>query len=241
MIKLQDCVDEEIFARCPGYIRAVVVACGLDNTGTDQEIDVRLSEAVLQAQRIIATQGLTTHPHITAWRQAYKAFGMWDGSSYSSIEALARRARNGRTPPRINPLVDLMNMFSLLHFVPVGGDDIEQVEGNVVLRLATGNETFVPFNGKTPEHPPSGEVVYVDSAGQVLCRKWNWRQGKVTAITPQTRVALCNIDILPPLSHEDAKRLVDELAEWIDVFLGGQVSTALLTASNPCVEITCAL
>ncbi len=241
MRRLEDWVDEEIFARCPEYIRAVVVACGLDNTNADLEIEVRLSEAVLQAQQVIAAQGLTTHPHIAAWRQAYKAFGMWDGSSYSSIEALARRARNGKAPRRINPLVDLMNMFSLVHFVPVGGDDIERVHGNLVLRRATGSEVFVPFNRDTPEHPPAGEVIYVDEANQVLCRKWNWRQGKATAITPHTRAALCNIDILPPLSHEDAKRLVDELAEWIDVFLGGQVTTALLTASNPCAEITCTL
>lgn len=236
-----DRVDEEIFAHCPAYIRAVVVACDIDNTVEDPEIEVRLSEAVLQAQRVIARKGVTSHPHIVAWRQAYKAFGMWDGSSYSAIEALARRVRQGKSIRRINPLVDIMNMFSLLHFVPVGGDDIERVQGNVTLRPATGQEVFVPFNSDTPEHPPPGEVIYVDDAGQVLCRKWNWRQGKATAITPSTRMALCNIDILPPLSLQDAERLVAELAEWIEVFLGGQVRTGLLTASNPSTEITCAL
>ncbi len=239
MRRLVDRVDEAIFARFPEYVRAVVIAWDVDNTSRDPEIAMRLSEATLQAQHIVARQGVTTHAHVAAWRKAYKAFGMWDGRSYSAVEALARRARSGKPVRRINPLVDLMNTLSLLHFVPVGGDDVERIQGNVALRQATGEEVFVPFNSEEQVSPPAGEVIYVDDAGRVMCRKWNWRQGRFTAITPQTRTALCNVDILPPLSQEDGARLVAQLAEWIEVFLGGRTATALITASTPQVELTC--
>ncbi|MDQ7028363.1 MAG: phenylalanine--tRNA ligase beta subunit-related protein [Ardenticatenia bacterium] len=238
---LVDGVDEAIFARFPEYVRAVVIAWNVDNTSSDPEIGKRLSEATMRAQQIVAQQGLTMHPHIVAWRKAYKAFGMWDGRSYSAVEALARRARSGKPVRRISPLVDLMNTLSLLHFVPVGGDDVEQIQGNVTLRPATGAEVFVPFNSEEHVFPPAGEVVYVDDAGRIMCRKWNWRQGRFTAITPQTSVALCNVDVLPPLSRADGALFAAQLAEWIEVFLGGQTATALITASTPQVELTCPL
>ena len=72
--------------------------------------------------------------------------------------------------PYINTLVALFNYFSLKYVVPSGGDDLDQVKGDLRLTLAKGNERFTPFNAEEIEHPDPNEVIYVDDVS-VMCRR----------------------------------------------------------------------
>jgi DNA/RNA-binding domain of Phe-tRNA-synthetase-like protein len=233
---VRDVVDERIFELFPDYIRAIVVAQGIDNRGVVLEVEERLREAEARCEALFAQENLTTHRRIASWREAYKTLNMKPGKNYSSVEALARRARGGAPLPYINTLVALMNAFSLEHLVPCGGDDLDQARGGLVLRLAHGDEDFVPLDRKEAEHPEPGEAVYVDQ-GQVLCRRWNWRQGNGTKLTPATRHVLVNLDCLPPVSGKEAQTLVVELAALVESCCGGSVRHFLITASEPAVEL----
>ena len=233
---MRDSVDGEIFQHFPRYIRAIVVAKGINNHGVDAEVEEMLRGAEARCEALFAQENLTSHPRIASWRKAYKALKMRPGKNYSSVEALARRARGGSPLPYINTLVALMNGFSLQHLVPCGGDDLDAAHEDLMLRLAIGDERWVPLGQEEVSHPESGEAVYVD-AQQVLCRRWNWRQGDGTKITPDTGNVLVNIDCLPPVEAEEAGTLVVELADLIDRFCGGSVQHYLLTASQPTVEL----
>jgi len=232
---VRDIVSAEIFSRFPDYVRAIVVARGLNNVGGQPEVEDLLREAEARCEALFAQEELTTHPRVAAWREAYRLLDMKPGKNYSSIEALARRARGGSPTPYINTLVALMNGFSLHHLVPCGGDDLEAVQGDLTLRLATGEERWVPLGGEEASNPEPGEAVYVD-AEKVLCRRWNWRQGDATKILPATGQALVNIDCLPPVDAEEAGRLAAELAELVGRYCGGLVTHHLITATNPFVE-----
>ena len=229
---MRDVVDESIFEHFPHYIRAIVVAEGIDNHGEVPDVEEMLCEAGTRCEALFAQENLTTHPRIANWREAYKTLNMKPGKNYSSVEALARRARGGSPLPYINTLVALMNAYSLKYLVPCGGDDLDAARGDLVLRLARGDEKFVPLGKKEVEHPEPGEAVYVDS-GQVLCRRWNWRQGDGTKLTPSTRRVLVNIDCLPPAGGEEADTLVSELAGLLERYCGGTVRHFLITASEP--------
>jgi len=231
---VRDVVDEGIFQLFPDYIRAIVVAQGIDNQGVQPEVEEMLREAETQCEALFAQENLTTHPRIASWREAYKTLNMKPGKNYSSVEALARRARGGSPLPYINTLVALMNAFSLKHLVPCGGDDLDAARGDLVLRLANGDERFVPLGKKEVEHPEPGEAVYVDEQ-QVLCRRWNWRQGDRTKLTPSTRHVLVNIDCLPPVDGQEAQTLVIELAALVERCCGGSVRHFLISASKPAV------
>ena len=231
---MRDVVDEGIFQLFPDYIRAIVVAQGIDNQGVQPEVEEMLREAETQCEALFAQENLTTHPRIASWREAYKTLNMKPGKNYSSVEALARRARGGAPLPYINTLVALMNAFSLKHLVPCGGDDLDAARGDLVLRLANGDERFVPLGKKEVEHPEPGEAVYVDEQ-QVLCRRWNWRQGDRTKLTPSTRHVLVNIDCLPPVDGQEAQTLVIELAALVERCCGGSVRHFLISASKPAV------
>jgi DNA/RNA-binding domain of Phe-tRNA-synthetase-like protein len=230
-----DIVSTEIFSRFPDYVRAIVVVRGLNNLGGQAEVEDLLREAEARCEALFAREELTTHPRLAAWREAYRLLEMKPGKNYSSVEALARRARGGSPTPYINTLVALMNAFSLRHLVPCGGDDLEAVRGDLILRLATGEEQWVPLGGKEASSPEPGEAIYVD-AEKVLCRRWNWRQGDATKILPATGQALVNIDCLPPVGLEEAEGLAAELAELIAGYCGGSVTHHLITAEKPSVE-----
>ena len=60
---------------------------------------------------------------------------MLDRGSFERIIA-------GKEIPRINTLVDLYNYFSIRNIIPIGGEDLDQLCGDVKLTLANGSESF---------------------------------------------------------------------------------------------------
>jgi DNA/RNA-binding domain of Phe-tRNA-synthetase-like protein len=195
-----------------------------------------LSEVVAKATQDESLQEIKSHPQIASWRQAYTDFGTNPNKFYCSIESLGRRARRGDQLPYINTLVALFNYFSLKHMVPSGGDDLDSVDGDLRLTLAKGDEPFTSLNSDAIEYPPPGEVIYVDNS-KVMCRRWNWRQGDQTKLTPDTTDVAINVDCLPPVSKEKARAITGELADLVKEFCGGEVKYSLLDASQNEAEI----
>jgi DNA/RNA-binding domain of Phe-tRNA-synthetase-like protein len=233
---MKDIVAREVLARFPDYIRGVVIAKGVDNSGEKPKLVKLLQEAVQKATRDEALLDIKNHPRIAPWRQAYADFGTNPNKFYCSIESLGRRARRGDQLPYINTLVALFNYFSLKHIVPSGGDDLESAQGDLRLTLAKGDEPFTPLGAEAIEYPPPGEVIYIDNA-KVMCRRWNWRQGDQTKLTPVTSRVAINVDCLPPVSKDEARAITGELADLVREFCGGEVKYFLLDATQNEVEI----
>lgn len=166
------------------------------------------------------------------WRDAYRAFGSKPQRTRNSLEALLRRVPEGL--PRINRLTDLYNAVSVLHGVPVGGEDLDCYVGPARLVRASGSEPFeTTASGEAvTEHPDPGEVVWADDAG-VTCRRWNWRQCTRTQLTGTTTRALFIIDALGPDAIATATAAADDLEARLRT-VGRTVATArrILTAAN---------
>jgi DNA/RNA-binding domain of Phe-tRNA-synthetase-like protein len=147
---------------------------------------------------------------VAAWREAYRAFGAKPQRTRNSLEALVRRAPAGL--PRVNRLTDLYNAISVLHQVPLGGEDLTGYVGSPRLIRATGTESFdTTVDGEVVvEHPDPGEVVWVDDRG-VTCRRWNWRQARRTQLSDDTTSALFILDALEPLTDQDLTAAADDL------------------------------
>jgi DNA/RNA-binding domain of Phe-tRNA-synthetase-like protein len=178
------------------------------------------SDALLQAAEAAAAEALRDRPpeqlpHVAAWREAYRAFGAKPQRTRNSLEALLRRAASGL--PRVNRLTDLYNAVSVLHQVPVGGEDLTRYHGAPRLVRATGEEPFdtVADGRVVREQPDPGEVVWRDDVG-VTCRRWNWRQAHRTQLGDDTTAGLFILDALDPMTddalHAAAEDLVGHLA-----------------------------
>ena len=112
----------------------------------------------------------------------------------------------------MNALTDIYNSISVLHQIPLGGEDVDRYDGPARLIRATGAEPFdTSANGENViEHPEPGEVVWCDAAG-VTCRRWNWRQGRRTGLTDTTRAAFFILDTLAPVTDEELDAAGDAL------------------------------
>jgi DNA/RNA-binding domain of Phe-tRNA-synthetase-like protein len=226
-------IEPAIFERFPGLALGVVAARGIDNTGQPEALAAALRRAEAGVVATIDPGKLAEHPRITPWREAYRAFGAKPKDYPSSIENLLRRVAKGHVLPAINPLVDLYNGVSLRHLLPIGGEDLDQVSGDVVLRFAGEFEPPVVLLGDAEAKPPKpGEVIYADDVG-AICRRFNWREADRTKLTAATRNAVLMIEALPPVSRDELANALAELADGVREHTGGTVTTVVLESTNP--------
>ena len=93
---------------------------------------MRLPEprAVLESAPVLAT------------RAAYKALGKDPARYRGSAEALLRRVIANKGLPRINAVVDVINLVSVESRLPVGLYDLAAVSGDIVFRAGRAGETY---------------------------------------------------------------------------------------------------
>ncbi len=208
-------VDAAVFALRPDYRAVLLAVDGLVPGPSDQASGALLHAAESAAREALRDRPVEQLPHVAAWREAYRAFGAKPQRTRNSLEALLRRAASGL--PRVNRLTDLYNAVSVLHQIPLGGEDLTRYTGAPRLVRATGEEPFdtVADGVVVTEHPDPGEVVWCDDVG-VTCRRWNWRQARRTQLREDTTAALFILDALDPLTdralHDAADDLVAHLA-----------------------------
>lgn len=203
-------VDPAVHELRPDYVALLVAAGGLPGGPSDEASDGWLREAEAAAAGRLAGSPPEERPHVALWREAFRAFGAKPQRTRNSLEALLRRVPDGL--PRINRLTDLYNAVSVLHDVPVGGEDLARYVGPARLVRAAGIEPFETTADGEPviEHPDPGEVVWADDVG-VTCRRWNWRQCTRTQLSPATTRALFIIDALGPDALATATAAGDDL------------------------------
>src|SRR5215831_186318 len=194
-------VDAAVFALRPDYRAMLLAVDGLVPGPSDQASDALLQAAQAAAGEALRDRSVEQLPHVAAWREAYRAFGAKPQRTRNSLEALLRRAASGL--PRVNRLTDYYNAVSVLHQIPLGGEDLTRYTGAPRLVRAAGDEPFdtVADGLAVTGHPEAGEVVWCDDAG-VTCRRWNWRQARRTQLTDHTTAALFILDALDPMTDQ---------------------------------------
>jgi DNA/RNA-binding domain of Phe-tRNA-synthetase-like protein len=193
-------IDPRIWELRPDFVVTIVRARGLSNEPSDDASTALLRRAEESARGALNGAEPAALPHVSAWRDACRAFGTKAQRTPCSAEALLKRVVDREGLPAINRLVDLYNAVSVEFALPIGGEDLARVAGASRLTVATGEEPFDTFRSGEPvvEHPAAGEVVWVDDEG-VTCRRWNWRQCARTRLTLGTTDAFFVLERLEPL------------------------------------------
>ena len=220
-------IDDDIVARFPAYRVVLVAAIGVGTEALSPVVDELVERANAVANGW-TPDAPASFDHLERWREAYRSFGANPRRTRVSVEALLRRAAQSGLP-RIGPLVDLYNAISVIHGVPIGGEDLAHYQGAARLHLATGDEAFHTTNNgeAVVEHPEAGEPVWTDDLG-VTCRRWNWRQTNRTAITDDTVDAGFIIDSLDAPDHAGAHAAADHLVQVLQ-----PLSRSLAFSSRP--------
>ena len=230
-------VSEEIFRAFPDAVLGIVAFAGIRNAGESAEILEALRREEDETAARFVTVPVAEHPHIACWREAYRAFGAKPKDHPSSIESLVRRVLKGQHLRSVNRLVDLYNTISLRHLVPVGGEDLAAVAGDVDLTFATDHEPPVRLLGEPEARPPKpGEVIYKDRVG-ALCRRWNWKEADRTKLTEQTTDGFLVIEGLPPVDRALVESAAAELAALVQRHCGGRVRTGIVNRDDPAIAL----
>src|SRR5690349_5548881 len=120
-------VEAAVFALRPDYRAVLLAVDGLQPGPSDQVSGALLQAAEAAAGTLLRDQPVEAIPHVAAWREAYRAFGAKPQRTRNSLESLLRRASTGL--PRVNRLTDIYNAISVLHQIPLGGEDLTRYSG----------------------------------------------------------------------------------------------------------------
>ena len=231
-------VDPEIFKRYPDLLLGLLVLTGVENGGRHDDLDRQLGAAQAKVRQDLAGVTLSEHPNVAPWRGAYRAIGVKAKQYPSSLENLLRRVLKGEELRSINPLVDLYNVVSLRHLVPVGGEDLDALRGDLRLRVAGEDEPAVVLLGDNEAKPPKpGEVMYADDAGAV-CRRFNWKEAERSKLIGNTERAVLVVEALPPVTEEKLQNALHDLTELAERFCGATVVQHVLSPASPAVALS---
>jgi DNA/RNA-binding domain of Phe-tRNA-synthetase-like protein len=134
-------IDVELKKKCPrvalGCVTAQVVA-GATPAGLDAEL-ATFEEKVL---KLPEPRAVLESAAVEATRKSYKALGKDPARYRGSAEALLRRVIAGKGLPRINAVVDVINLVSVESRLPIGLYDLAHVSGDIVFRAGRAGETY---------------------------------------------------------------------------------------------------
>ncbi|MFI6474057.1 B3/4 domain-containing protein [Streptomyces sp. NPDC050516] len=204
-------IDARLSERVPGYVLGLIAVPDVDVVRESPEVGARLTAAedALHAAGL-SKADVSALPAIAAWRDAYRTVDVNPNKFPCAAESVLRRVAKGDRLPRINALVDLCNAVSLDSRLPVASCDVGDIQGELEVRLAYGNEVFAPLGAPdATENPDPGEVVYADGQGRAHSRRWNWRQGDVVKTGTGRRRLLLTVES----AHEGGRAVVDEALE----------------------------
>ena len=188
-----------------------------------EEIKNLLDSANEGAKRFLTSEVISENAVVQAWREAYSKFPTKKGAR-CSLEALLKRVLKGTPVGTIAPTVDISNAISLKHAFPIGAENMDAFQGDIHLGIMKGGEEFWPIGSEKMEPPLPDEIAYYDQAG-VICRCWNWRDGKRTEVTEETTREFIAMECVEPERRGELQTALDELATLLSQYVGAEIIT----------------
>jgi DNA/RNA-binding domain of Phe-tRNA-synthetase-like protein len=226
--------DEAIVAAFPGVVGGVIHATGLSNHPSSPALQEAFLVEQEEAKTRLGDSPLSEIPSLAAWRRVFSGFGVKPTQYRSAAESLLRRLTKQGDIPSINTLVDLANLVSIRHALPVAVFDQAAVTGMTTVRFATGDEPFTDLGSDTVTYPIEGEVIFVDEAPLVSARRWCWRQSAQSAAGLQTTEVVITIEGHHDSADRDVASAVADILDLLQTHQPDSTSThAVLSAADP--------
>ena len=229
-------VAADVFEKLPDYCLGVIVAKGIDNSGTNERISSMMQELTRAFYEKYADANIRENASINVYREAFRAVGLNPNKFMCSIEALGKRVQKGGVLPNINPVVDLGNVCSLKYLVPLGAHDIDKMENkSFEIRFSTTEDHFHPLGEETMEEMPEGELIYV-SGHTVKTRRFMWRQSDDGKITEESCNIFFPLDGFENVNRTDVLAARDEIAQLLKEEFDCEIQLGYINAKKPSIE-----
>ncbi len=176
----------------------------------------------ISAQLVTAFAGKAAAdiPGVAETRALFHRLNLDPTKTRPSSEALLRRVLQGKGLPRVNPAVDVCNLCSLEHQLPLGLYDREQLRGGIVARLGRPDEGYGGIR-KQRVHL-DGRLLLADQEGPFGAPTSDSAR---TAVNPRTRhlvvVVFCPVDRVG--AH--LSTVLERLAALLTRYCSGTISS----------------
>ena len=166
----------------------------------------------------ITLDAVRDDPIFRSYRDLYWTFGMDPTKLRVSSEAVLRRIVKGLNLWRISNIVDIINLASAYHKIPIGLVDLEKLDGDLTIRTAFNGEIFQRIGGKTI--PCRGREIVVADEKKIVCFGYATHDSERTMITKDSQrvlVLLYGAEAITKPIMDDALRVTREwILRWLD-------------------------
>ena len=167
--EIQFRVAEDVVAL--GVTGVYFVMGGLENRASDPVFDECRRDIVKAVQEEMADgSAIKEDKVLTGFRELHTAVGRSNRDHVASPENLLKLISRTGELPQVNLLVDIYNLVSVQTRLALGAHDLATTDGNIQLKLTSGNERYWPLGAQAPKPVHAGEYAYVDDADDVICR-----------------------------------------------------------------------
>jgi len=134
-------IDRDLKAKCPRTALGCVTA-RVEVAESSAELMANLQACEQSILKLPEPRTVLESPQILATRAGYKALGKDPARYRGSAEALVRRVIAGKGLPRVNTVVDIINLVSVESRLSIGLYDLANVRGDIVFRAGRARETY---------------------------------------------------------------------------------------------------
>src|SRR6266404_4883362 len=175
-------IAAELKAKCAKAALGCVEAA-VETGATPPGLDEAMRSCQGKIAKLPEPRAVLESSAILATRAGYKALGKDPARYRGSAEALLRRLIAGKGMPRINNVVDVINLVSVESRLPIGLYDLAHVQSEIVFRRGRAGETYKGI-GKYDLNL-EGLPVFCDSVGPHGSPTSDSERTMVTAETTQ--------------------------------------------------------
>ncbi len=182
-----------------------LIKAKVENTPTSEEL---WAEIQLASKRIRESYDellwINKRPAIAETRHLYKSLGKDPNRYRVSSEALCRRVVKGMDIYRINTLVDLINLVSMVSGYAIGGFDADKIQGDVVTWGVGEKDEEYEGIGRGMLNV-EGLPVYRDAVGGI---------GSPTSDVERTKITLDTVNLQMQINAFAEEMPLHETVEW---------------------------
>lgn len=182
-----------------------LIKAKVENTPTSEEL---WAEIQLASKRIRESYDellwINKRPAIAETRRLYKSLGKDPNRYRVSSEALCRRVVKGMDIYRINTLVDLINLISMVSGYAIGGFDADKIQGDVVTWGVGEKDEEYEGIGRGMLNI-EGLPVYRDAVGGI---------GTPTSDVERTKITLDTVNLQMQINAFAEEMPLRETVEW---------------------------
>jgi DNA/RNA-binding domain of Phe-tRNA-synthetase-like protein len=161
---------------------------------------------------------LPKDPLIQSYRTLHWMYGMDPTKKRGSSEAVLRRVLQGENLWRVSNLVDIANLASAYHKIPISLIDASKIDGQLTLRQATKTEIFTRIGGETIACR-GREIVLADDIG-IVCYGYAIYDSERTKVSASSEKVLLlhygTIDTTDKIMDDAVQLTTQMIKRWVD-------------------------